>query len=276
MDDEIALELAGPMGFLCDRLLWVAGAAIGAPPKRPRRTASSAQQHAFAGALPGLVADGKLPRCSFALLLAIDAVLRRDEPLNDGSPAREQRSVLDLVRLLGSGAGFAGGPRLAARLARRYAANMATDDADSFLEAVDSIVLGLPDIQVQTRFLLALLNGPNDARVAEGFLAIANRVFTLYGGLRRLRRWAPAAKAVIAEIDALCVLLDQACVDDEARGVWIGKILASLDQDVQARVEKGELTLHQLLALAEEAPAPSKPVQATLVRRLSREAGIVC
>jgi len=275
MDEEIALELAGQAGFLTDRLLWLASAAIGAPPKRSRRTAS-ARRHAFAAALPGLIGAGKLPRSSFALLLAIEAVLRRDEPLNDGSQAREQRAVLDLVQLLGSGIAFVGGPRLAARLTRRYAASTTTDGADSFVEAADSIVLGLPDIHLQARFLLALTNGPNDTRVAEGLLAIANRVFTLYGGLRRLRRRAPTAKALIAGTDVLCMLLEQAYVDEETRAAWTGKVLANLDQDVQARVEKGELTLHQLLALAEEAPAPSKPVQAALVRRLSREAGIVC
>src|SRR3546814_3224909 len=73
----------------------------------------------FADALSDLMASGRLPRAGFALLQALDAALRRDGPLNDGSPGRERGAVLGLVNCLGAGAGFAGGPRLAARLARR-------------------------------------------------------------------------------------------------------------------------------------------------------------
>src|SRR3546814_18384428 len=70
---------------------------------------------------------------------------------------------------------------------------------DGFRDAVDTMVLGLPDRHVQARFLLALLSAPNPARTQDGLLAIAHRVFGLYGGLKRLARRAGSIAAVIAE-----------------------------------------------------------------------------
>lgn len=273
MDDDIALELAGPLGFLSDRLMWIAGAALGVAPNQSRRNKAELPRHGFADALPELAAAGRVPRSSFALLQAMDAILRRVEPLNDGSQAREQRAVLELVRRLGSGAGFGGGPRLAARLARRFAS--AGDGKDGFLEAADTIVLGLSDIHVQARFLLALLSGSHAPKTQAGLMAIANRVFTLYGGLKRLARRARSARALIAELDALCMLIDHAYIDRKARDSWTGAILTCLDDAVGARVEAGELNLHELLELAESRLAASAVVRETLVRRLSRAAGIV-
>src|SRR3546814_13484140 len=82
------------------------------------------------------------------------------------------------------------------------------------------MVLGLPDLHVQARFLLALLSAPNPARTQDGLLAIAHRVFGLYGGLKRLARRAGSIAAVIAELDALCRLIGHAYVERENRDAW--------------------------------------------------------
>lgn len=273
IDEAIALELAGRMPFPSDRALWIAATAAGGRSGSVHPPA--VRRHAFADALPDLMAAGRLPRSGFALLQALDAVLRRGGPLNDGSSGREQGAVLALVQCLGAGAGFAGGPRLAARLARRFASASTSDTEDSFLEAVDTIVLGLSDVHVQARFLLALLSASNPDRTQAGLLAITHRAFSLYGGLKRLARRAESARAAIAEFDALCMLIDQSYIDRETRDAWTGIVLGFLDDAVSARVDSGELTLPQLLALAESNLAASKAVRQALVRRLSRAAGIV-
>lgn len=274
MGEDTALELAGRLPFPSDRLLWIADAATGATP-RPARGGNHGARHDFAEALPTLLAGGRLPRSGFALLQALDAVLRRDAPLNDGSSGREQGAVLALIQRLGAGAGFAGGPRVAARLARRFAAASPGDTEDSFLDAVDTIVLGLSDVHVQVRFLLALLSGPNPERTQAGLLTITHRTFTLYGGLKRLARRTPAVEDVIAELDSLCMLIDQAYVERQSRDEWMRTVLRFLDDTVGTKLGAGELTMQRLLALAESAGIASEPVRQTLVRRLSRAAGIV-
>lgn len=273
MDESIALELAGRLPFTSDRALWIAATAIGSRPQSAR--APALRRHPFAEILPELMADGRLPRSGYALLQALDATLRRDGPLNDGSAGREQGVVLDLVQCLGAGAGFAGGPRLAGRLVQRFAAVAPAASEDSFLEAVDTIVLGLSDVHVQARFLLALLSGPNAAARQAGLLAITQRAFNLYGGLKRMARRAKSLRAAVAEFDALCMLIDQSYVERETRDGWIRTVLGFLDAAVTSRMESGELTLQQLLALAESDLVASKAVRQVLVRRLSRSAGIV-
>lgn len=274
IDDELVLELAGETGFLADRLMWIAGAVVGLLPKRARGRARD-KQHAFAETLPGLIEAGRLPRASFALLQAVDAILRRDAPLSDGTTAREQAAVVALVKLLASGSGFAGGPRLAARLAKRYAVAVHALSGDSFLEAVDTIILGLSDVQVQVRFLLALVAGSNPPKTQAGLLAITNRAFNLYGGLRRLARRAPSAQVALVEFDSLCVLIENAYVDPKTRQGWTGAVLSCLDDTLHTRLDRGELSLEQLLRLAESTVSASRAVRHTLVRRLSRAAGIV-
>lgn len=274
MDPDIALELAGQHAFLSDRLQWIAATAIGSRAKAPRRTSTEAA-HGFAEPLPDLIAAGMLPRSGWALLQALDAALRREAPLNDGSQAREQRAILDLVQRLGAGAGFAGGPRLAGRLARRFAMEPAADGRDSLVEAVDTMVLAIQDIPVQVRFLLALLGGSNPPKTEAGLLAVMHRVFTLYGSLNRLARRAPSARSAIAEFDALCMLIEHAHVDPKVRAAWTGAVLTCLDEAVGKRIAGGELTVQQLLVLAESGIASSTAARETLVRRLSRAAGIV-
>ncbi len=123
--------------------------------------------------------------------------------------------------------------------------------------------------------MLALLSGSNAPQVQSGLLGIANRVFTLYGGLKRLARRAGSARIAVAEFDALCMLVDHAHVDPRARQSWIGTILSTLDLAVEARLESGELSVPELLALIESGIASSTAARQTLVRRLSRATGIV-
>lgn len=274
MDEDTTLELAGRLPFTSDRLQWIADAATGTAPK-PVRAGGPAARHGFAADLPRLLAGGRLPRSGFALLQALDAVLRRDAPLNDGSAGREQGAVLALIQRLGAGAGFAGGPRVAARLARRFASASPGDTEDSFLDAVDTIVLGLADVHVQVRFLLALLSGPHPERTQAGLRTITHRAFTLYGGLKRLVRRAASIEEAVSELDSLCMLIDQSYVDRETRDTWSHTVLGFLDDTVGARIANGEMTMQQLLGLAESGRIASKAVRQALVRRLSRAAGIV-
>src|SRR3546814_6458126 len=90
MDETTALELAGRLAVPSDRLLWIVMTSLGQPSRaKPARPAAGGR-HAFADALSDLMASGRLPRAGFALLQALDAALRRDGPLNDGSPGRER------------------------------------------------------------------------------------------------------------------------------------------------------------------------------------------
>jgi len=273
VDDGIALEMAGSSRFLGERLAWLTAVATGRPARAPR--SGPRRRHAFADALAAAAVEGRVPGTSYALLHAVDAVLRGGAPLNDGTPTQEKSAILDLVRILGAGPGFAGGPRLAARLARRFAAVSDPARDDSFLEAVDTIVLGLTDVDVQIRFLLALLNGSNSPRLQTGLYAVADQAFTLYGGLQRMARRAGTIDELIAEFDAIGALVDQAYADAVRREAWTRAVVDGLDTAVSNRLQRGEVTPGQLLRSVEAAQLTSPAIKAALVRRLSRVAGIV-
>src|SRR3546814_21195916 len=82
------------------------------------------------------------------------------------------------------------------------------------------MVLGLPDLHVQARFLRALLSAPNPARTQDGLLAIAHRVFGLYGGQTRLARRPGSIAAVTATPAAPSTLLGTAHTVRETRQAW--------------------------------------------------------
>src|SRR3546814_13201129 len=123
------------------------------------------------------------------------------------------------------------------------------------------MVLGLPDLHVQARFLLALLSAPNPARTQDGLLAIAHRVFGLYGGLKRLARRAGSIAAVIAELDALCMLIGHAYVERENRDAWTQAVLGTLDAPVGARLATGETGLQPRLALEDSGTTERKRLE---------------
>ena len=219
-DEIIALELAGPAAFRIDRLEWIAAAATGTLEEQGLHESP----HDFSSIITSRISHGFMPRSRQALLLALDCLLRDTSDLDDGTSGREQKALLRLTSRLGRSDSFAGGPRLASRLTQRFSQFEKQEGNLRFVEAAETITLDMNNIDLQLRYLFALMSGSTLSKVQRGLLAIIDNALRLYGGLQRLARTEAVSTAFIYRIDGLCVLIESATLGPKTRATWLKSV----------------------------------------------------
>lgn len=261
MDEEVALEFAGPRAFPIECLDWIACAAQGTMDASHEVNASP---HEFADPILTWIADDRLPGSRRGLLIALEDMLRGTSPLHDGTPGLEKAAVLKLTRRLASSSSFAGGAQLAARLTHRFAEFEELGGASGFLEAVESLVLDLNDIHCQTRYLFALLSGSNSNRVKRGLMAAIDRCFRLYGGLDHLVKTNKDIGDLVRELDGICLFLETIELGPKSREAWIEEINCCFTDAVTIHTNNGLTPIATLSILSSKGEIRSETVAKNL------------
>lgn len=223
MDEELVLEVAGPHSRLIEPLHWMVEVATG----RGSEIAKPSP-HDFTSTIVQAIAAERLPRTRQSLLWSLDALLRDARPLRDETPGGEKSALLLLTRHLASADVFGGGPRLAARLTRRFSGFEDRGGTAGFLEAAETLAVDLGDIRRQVRYLVALVSGSTIGKAKMGLMRILDNCIRLYGGPEKLAAADAPTHMIIREIDAMCALLESAEIGPKSREIWNQQLVECL------------------------------------------------